>query len=155
MAADGRSHPSTTPQVTEVDVAIVGAGFGGLCMAIKLLEAGNKNFVVLEKAHEVGGTWRDNSYPGAACDVQSHMYSYSFAPKADWTKRYAGWREIQDYILKVTDDYGLRPYIRFGQEVTGAEFQQSGGKWRIETRSGDVIVARHWVLASGPLHEPQ
>lgn len=155
MAADGRSRPSTTARVTEVDVAIVGAGFGGLCMAIKLLEAGNKNFVVLEKANEVGGTWRDNSYPGAACDVQSHMYSYSFAPKADWTKRYAGWREIQDYILKVTDDYGLRPYIRFGQEVTGAEFMQGEGKWRISTRGGDVIVARHWALASGPLHVPQ
>ncbi|SEQ30542.1 Predicted flavoprotein CzcO associated with the cation diffusion facilitator CzcD [Solimonas aquatica] len=143
--------PSTT---IETEVAIVGAGFGGLCMAIKLLEAGRKNFVILEKAMEVGGTWRDNQYPGAACDVQSHMYSYSFAPKADWSQRYPGWREIQDYILDVTKRYGLRPFIRFGQEVTGAEFLQDEGRWKITTRNGDVILARHWVLASGPLHVP-
>ncbi len=151
MAEDGRSGPA----ITYTDVAIVGAGFGGLCMAIKLLEAGNTEFVVLEKGSEVGGTWRDNSYPGAACDVQSHLYSYSFAPKADWSKRYAGWREIQDYILKVTDDFRLRPYIRFGQEVIAAEYVQDEARWHIQTRSGQVIVARHWVLASGPLHVPQ
>lgn len=144
--------PSNT--TIETEVAIVGAGFGGLCMAIKLLEAGRKDFLVLEKAQEVGGTWRDNQYPGAACDVQSHMYSYSFAPKADWSQRYPGWREIQDYILEVTDRYQLRPYIRFGQEVTGAEFLQDEGRWKISTRSGDVILARYWVLASGPLHVP-
>lgn len=143
------------PAVTyEVDVAIVGAGFGGLCMAIKLIEAGRTNFVVLEKASEVGGTWRDNTYPGAACDVQSHLYSYSFAPKTDWTKRYAPWREIQDYILKVTDDYQLRPYIRFNQEVTGAHFYEEEGRWILTTRAGDTILAKHWVLASGPLHVP-
>lgn len=71
--------------IQEVDVAIIGAGFGGLCMAIKLLEAGNRNFIVLEKAADVGGTWRDNAYPGAECDVQSHMYSYSFEGKPDWS----------------------------------------------------------------------
>nr|WP_245585237.1 NAD(P)/FAD-dependent oxidoreductase [Solimonas flava] len=141
-------------RTTETEVAIVGAGFGGLCMAIKLIEAGRKDFVILEKGADVGGTWRDNSYPGAACDVQSHLYSYSFAPKADWTQRYAGWREIQDYILDVTERYRLRPYIRFGQEVSGAHFLQDEGRWRIETRGGDVILARHWVLASGPLHVP-
>ncbi|MDR3417770.1 MAG: NAD(P)/FAD-dependent oxidoreductase [Nevskia sp.] len=146
----GRPSASTT----HVDVAIVGAGFGGLCMAIKLLEAGRGDFVILEKGNEVGGTWRDNTYPGAACDVQSHLYSYSFAPKTDWSKRYAGWREIQDYILKVTDDYRLRPFIRFGQEVVSAQFDQEQGRWIIGTRSGDTIVARHWVLASGPLHVP-
>ena len=95
-------------------MAILGAGFGGLCMGIKLLEAGIRNFVILEKDHEVGGTWRDNTYPGAACDVQSHLYSYSFDGKADWSQRYAGWREIQDYILETTDKHGLRPHIRFG-----------------------------------------
>jgi cation diffusion facilitator CzcD-associated flavoprotein CzcO len=145
-------HPSAS--TTHVDVAIVGAGFGGLCMAIKLLEAGRTNFVVLEKGNEVGGTWRDNSYPGAACDVQSHLYSFSFAPKTDWSKRYAGWREIQDYILKVADDYKLRPYIRFGQEVMGAHFHEGEGRWILNTRSGDTIVAKQWVLASGPLHVP-
>ncbi|MDD3763021.1 MAG: NAD(P)/FAD-dependent oxidoreductase [Nevskiales bacterium] len=151
MAADGHAPTSTL----HTDVAIVGAGFGGLCMGIKLLEEGNTDFLILEKADEVGGTWRDNSYPGAACDVQSHMYSYSFAPKADWSMRYAGWREIQDYILDVTDKYGLRPYIRFGTEVSGAEFLQDEGRWRLSTADGTTIIARHWVLASGPLHVPQ
>jgi cation diffusion facilitator CzcD-associated flavoprotein CzcO len=145
-----------TPPVNirEVDVAIVGAGFGGLCMAIKLIEAGNSNFVILEKANDVGGTWRDNTYPGAACDVQSHLYSLSFAPKSDWTKRYAGWREIQDYILDVTKRYGLRSHIRFGQEVVGAHFNDADGRWTLQTQTGQTLIARSWVLASGPLHIP-
>ncbi|MDI1301173.1 MAG: NAD(P)/FAD-dependent oxidoreductase [bacterium] len=138
----------------EVDVAIIGAGFGGLCMAIKLLEAGNRNFVVLEKAGDVGGTWRDNSYPGAECDVQSHMYSYSFEGKADWSQRYAGWQEIQQYILDTTEKYGLRPYIRFNQEVSGAHFDETTARWTIDTRDGGKLIARHAVLASGPLHVP-
>ena len=145
----GASAPSA-PSVREVEVAIAGAGFGGLCMAIKLLEAGIQDFVVLEKAHDVGGTWRDNTYPGAACDVQSHMYSYSFATQPDWTKRYAPWSEIQQYILKVTEQYGLRPYIQFGQEVVSAVFNEANGRWVIKTASGDTLMARHWVLASGP-----
>ena len=149
----GASAPSA-PSVREVEVAIAGAGFGGLCMAIKLLEAGIQDFVVLEKAHDVGGTWRDNTYPGAACDVQSHMYSYSFATQPDWTKRYAPWSEIQQYILKVTEQYGLRPYIQFGQEVVSAVFNEANGRWVIKTASGDTLMARHWVLASGPLHVP-
>lgn len=148
----GAHIPITMSQ--ELDVVIVGAGFGGLGMAIKLLEQGNRSFVVLEKASEVGGTWRDNTYPGAECDVQSHMYSYSFEGKADWSQRYAGWKEIQQYILDTTDKYGLRPYIRFGQEVTGAHFDADAARWTILTKGGGTIVARHFVLASGPLHVP-
>jgi cation diffusion facilitator CzcD-associated flavoprotein CzcO len=139
----------------DVEVAIVGAGFGGLCMAIKLLERGERRFVVLEKGAEVGGTWRDNSYPGAECDVQSHLYSYSFAGKPDWTQRYAGWREIQDYILEVTRRYRLRPFIRFNQHVNGARFDERSGRWRVTTAAGAAIDARHVVLATGPLHVPQ
>lgn len=142
--------------LTEViDVVIVGSGFGGLGMAIKLKESGRQNFVVLEKDKEVGGTWRDNSYPGSACDVQSHMYSFSFAGKANWSKRYAPWHEIQQYILDTTDQYNLRPHIRFGQEVIAANFDESAGLWTIRTAIGDTFIARHWVLASGPLHVPQ
>ncbi|MDF1822811.1 MAG: NAD(P)/FAD-dependent oxidoreductase [Alcanivoracaceae bacterium] len=143
------------PTTEIVDTVIVGAGFGGLCMAIKLQEAGNTNFVILEKADEVGGTWRDNSYPGCACDVQSHMYSFSFEGKADWSKRYAPWNEIQDYILKTTDKYGIRHYMRYGQEVTGAVFDETSGRWTIKTAAGNTYNCRHWVLASGPLHVPQ
>lgn len=143
------------PTTEIVDTVIVGSGFGGLCMAIKLQEAGHTNFVILEKADEVGGTWRDNSYPGCACDVQSHMYSFSFEGKADWSKRYAPWNEIQDYILKTTDKYGIRHYMRYNQEVTGAVFDEDSGRWTIKTAAGNTYNCRHWVLASGPLHVPQ
>ncbi|HNL81697.1 MAG TPA: NAD(P)/FAD-dependent oxidoreductase, partial [Agitococcus sp.] len=146
------SKVSLPTQTTVVDVAIVGSGFGGLCMAIKLREAGNDNFVILEKGNDVGGTWRDNSYPGAACDVQSHMYSFSFEGKADWSKRYAPWHEIQQYILDTTAKYGICPFIRFNTEVTGAHFDESTGLWTVTTGTGQTVVARHFVLASGPLH---
>jgi cation diffusion facilitator CzcD-associated flavoprotein CzcO len=144
----------TTDNAHEVEVAIVGAGFGGLCMGIRLLEAGIRDFVILEKGHEVGGTWRDNNYPGAACDVQSHFYSYSFAGKPDWSKRYAGWEEIQQYILDVTAKHGLRRWIRFGEEVNSAHFDALSGRWRVGAKSGLAISARHFVLATGPLHVP-
>ena len=137
------------------DVVILGAGFGGLCMAIQMRQQGNDNFVVLEKAGDVGGTWRDNSYPGCACDVQSHMYSFSFEGKSDWTKRYAPWNEIQDYILKTTEKYGIRPFCRFNQEVTAAKFDEATALWTVTTAAGDAFVCRHFVLASGPLHVPQ
>jgi cation diffusion facilitator CzcD-associated flavoprotein CzcO len=138
-----------------VEMVIVGAGFGGLGLAIKLLEAGIRDFVILEKDHEVGGTWRDNTYPGAECDVQSHLYSYSFEGKPDWSQRYAGWQEIQRYILAVTEKYGLRPWIRFGQRVNGAHFDAGTGRWTVKVASGASISARFFVLATGPLHVPQ
>jgi cation diffusion facilitator CzcD-associated flavoprotein CzcO len=137
-----------------LEVAIVGAGFGGLCMAIQLLRQGERRFAILEKGAEVGGTWRDNSYPGAECDVQSHLYSFSFAPKPDWSQRYAGWREIQQYILDTTERCGVRPYIRFGQQVTGLHFDEHAAQWRVMLASGLEIRARHVVLATGPLHVP-
>jgi cation diffusion facilitator CzcD-associated flavoprotein CzcO len=152
--ADSGPAPPAWGAVAAVEVLIVGAGFGGLCMAIKLLEQGERRFVVLEKAAEVGGTWRDNQYPGAECDVQSHLYSYSFAGKADWSQRYAGWREIQQYILDTTERYGLRPWIRFRQQVTGLHFDETTGRWRVLTASGLQYDARHVVLATGPLHVP-
>ena len=147
-SAQAASNPKT------VDVLIIGSGFGGLGMAIKLREAGNDNFVILEKAEEVGGTWRENSYPGAACDVQSHMYSFSFAPKSDWSKRYAGWQEIQQYILDTTAKFGIRPFVRFKREVCGMHFDPAKALWTVDTSAGEQFVARHVVLASGPLHVP-
>ena len=146
--------PQASNVPRHVEVVVVGSGFGGLGMAIQLLKAGREDFVVLEKDREVGGTWRDNTYPGCACDVQSHMYSFSFAPKADWTQRYAPWSEIQQYILDTTEKYGVRPYIEFGQEVNSARFDQSTGRWHIRTAQGLHFIAKYWVLASGPLHFP-
>jgi cation diffusion facilitator CzcD-associated flavoprotein CzcO len=138
----------------KVEVAIVGAGFGGICMATRLLQRGVKSFVILEKEQEIGGTWRDNTYPGAECDVQSHLYSYSFAPKPDWTQRYAGWLEIQQYILDVAQRFGLRPFVRFGQSVNEARFDAGSGCWRLRSAQGMSVTARHVVLATGPLHVP-
>ena len=94
----------------QTQIAIIGAGFGGLAMAIRLLQNNIQDFVILEKANDIGGTWRENQYPGAACDVQSHMYSLSFAPKSDWSKRYAEAAEIFAYIQSLISTYDLKKY---------------------------------------------
>lgn len=153
VQADKTSHPATAFRT--VEMAIVGAGFGGLGMAIRQLQQGNKDFVIIEKGADVGGTWHENHYPGAACDVQSHMYSFSFAPKTDWTQRYAGWQEIHQYIKDVTDDYGLRSHILFNSEVTAAQFDEETAYWDLSLADGSMIKAKFFVLASGPLHVPQ
>ncbi|MBK9522291.1 MAG: NAD(P)/FAD-dependent oxidoreductase [Rhodocyclaceae bacterium] len=148
------AHNKDTSSTPLLDVVIIGAGFGGLCMAIQLRKAGYDNIVILEKAMDVGGTWRENSYPGAACDVQSHLYSFSFAPKTDWTKRYADWDEIQAYILDTTAKFGIRPFIRFGREVAGMRFDEGTAQWTVDTAQGEQYKARHVVMATGPLHVP-
>jgi cation diffusion facilitator CzcD-associated flavoprotein CzcO len=138
---------------SHVDVAIVGAGFGGLGMAIKLREAGREDFVVLERAEDVGGTWEANTYPGCQCDVPSNLYSFSFAPNPDWSHTFAMQPEIWDYLRKVADDYGIRPHIRFGCELVGTEWDEEGGLWRVETSQG-TLTARLLVSAVGGLCEP-
>lgn len=140
--------------VHELEVLIVGAGFGGIGAAIKLLESGEDRILILEKADEVGGTWRENTYPGCACDVQSHLYSYSFAGKADWTKRFAPWDEIQSYIVDCTEKYGLRRYIAHGEEVLSAEYDEALARWTVKTRSGSQYRARFFIMGTGPLHIP-
>lgn len=142
-----------TPRKTTI--AIIGSGFGGLGMAIRLLQTGFNDFMILEKANDVGGTWRENQYPGAACDVQSHMYSFSFEPKHDWSKRYAQSDEIYQYILDVTEKYQLRQHCQFNHEVTGAYYQQDQALWRLDIKDQRPILAQFVVLASGPLHVPQ
>jgi cation diffusion facilitator CzcD-associated flavoprotein CzcO len=136
------------------DVIIVGTGFSGICLAIKLREAGVTDILMLEKADDFGGTWRDNTYPGCACDVQSHLYSYSFEGNANWSKSYAGWSEIQDYILHCVKKYQLRPLARFGHSVAGAHFDEVSGLWHITTDKGESLVSRFFVMATGPLHVP-
>ena len=101
-----------------VDIAVIGAGFGGLGAAIRLRQAGWRDFVVLEAADDVGGTWRDNSYPGCACDVPSHLYSFSFAPNPTWSDTYSGQPEIWDYLRSCVDRFGIRPE---GADVTANE----------------------------------
>ena len=107
-----------------------------------------------QRSDGVGGTWRRNTYPGCECDVPSALYSFSFETKSDWSKRYAPWHEIQQYILDTTHKYNLREKTLFNQEVDSAVFNEAIGKWVIKTMGGETIMARHWVLASGPLHVP-
>ncbi len=138
----------------QVDVAIVGAGFGGLCAAIRLRDSGVQSLVILERSHEVGGTWRDNIYPGCACDVPSHLYSFSFAPNTQWTRPYPQQQEVQDYILRVTEDFALRPLIRFNTDVAAMRWLVDQQCWQIDIEGQLPLMARHVVLATGPLNKP-
>jgi cation diffusion facilitator CzcD-associated flavoprotein CzcO len=143
---------ATTPErVTQV--AIVGTGFAGLAMGAKLKEAGIHDFVLFEKADEVGGTWRDNTYPGAACDVPSHLYSFSFDPNPDWSRSFSPQSEIQAYLVRSVDRLGLRPHICFNHQVLDARWDDQRDLWRIETNQG-VHHARVLVSGMGGLHEP-
>ncbi|MFN8051180.1 MAG: NAD(P)/FAD-dependent oxidoreductase [Acidimicrobiales bacterium] len=123
--------------MTSPRVAILGAGAAGLCVAIKLIEAGVDDVTILEKSDGVGGTWRANTYPGAACDVPSHLYSFSFAPKRDWTRKFAEQPEILRYFEDVCDRYDLRRRIRFHTEVTSARFDDEAGTWTLESVTTD------------------
>jgi cation diffusion facilitator CzcD-associated flavoprotein CzcO len=135
-------------------VVIVGAGFAGLGMAMSLKRAGIHDFVVLERAEEVGGTWRENHYPGAACDVESHLYSYSFEPSPRWTRSFAPQREILEYLIRCSDKYGIRPHIRFGAAVVAARFDEGASAWEIRTADGTRQRARVLVSATGALNRP-
>ncbi|HEX4359349.1 MAG TPA: NAD(P)/FAD-dependent oxidoreductase [Pseudonocardia sp.] len=135
-------------------VVIIGSGFAGLGMAIQLAAQGRDDFLVLEKAATLGGTWRDNTYPGCACDVQSHLYSFSFAPNPDWTRMFARQPEIRAYLEGLADRYRLRDRIRLGVRVTGAEFDADARGWTVHTASGETIECRHVVWGTGALHEP-
>ncbi|MEV5829542.1 NAD(P)/FAD-dependent oxidoreductase [Spirillospora sp. NPDC052242] len=135
------------------NVVIIGSGFGGIGMAIRLGMAGVRDVVILEKAGELGGTWRDNTYPGAACDIPSHLYSFSFEPKTDWTRRFPPQPEILDYLRHCARKYGVLEKIRFGTAVTEARFDEDAALWRISTTGGE-LEARVLVSASGQLNRP-
>ena len=137
-----------------LDAVILGAGFAGLGMAIKLQQAGRDDFVILEKASEIGGTWRDNRYPGCACDVPSHLYSFSFEPYAGWSRLFPTQSEILDYLLRVADRHRLRPKIRFGAEAVEARFDEARNLWHVRTAGGRSFVSRYLVSAMGGLSRP-
>ena len=133
--------------------AIIGAGMAGILSAIKLKEQGLNDFTVFEKADRVGGTWRENTYPGLSCDVPSHLYSYSFAPEPEWSHRYSPGGEIQAYFERIAREQGIVDDVRFGDEVTSCRFVD--GRWCVETAAGhrddvDVVIA-----ATGVLHHPR
>lgn len=141
-------------QATSFDVAIVGAGFSGIAMAAKLRRAGREDFVVFERGGDVGGTWRDNHYPGCACDVPSHVYSFSFAPNPDWSTTYAAQPEIHAYLRRVAAAEGVLPHVRFGCDVVDARWDEGARRWRLRTSQGE-FSARALVSASGPFSEPK
>lgn len=136
-----------------VKVAILGAGLSGICMGIQLRRTQISDFVILEKASFAGGTWRENVYPGIACDVPSHVYSLSFRLNPDWSHNYPSGRELWDYCEKCVDEYGLRPYIRWQTEATSVVFD--GGQWVIQTNNGTSVHAATVVSGMGGLHIPK
>ncbi|MGV9678407.1 flavin-containing monooxygenase [Nocardia sp. NPDC003482] len=138
----------------DVEVAVVGAGFGGIGMGVALREAGVARFVILEEADDLGGVWRDNTYPGCACDVPSHLYSFSFAPYRSTSCRYPAQPEILDYLRGVAREHGLEPHLRFRSRVETAVYQDGAARWEITTRDGARIRADVVVFAAGQLHRP-
>ena len=134
-----------------VDLLIVGAGFSGICMGIRLLEAGMKSFLVIEKSDDLGGTWYENRYPGCACDVPAHLYSFSFERNPGWTRMFASQQEIWQYLKSCVQRYGLASYIRFNTCFHEAAWNESAGQWRISAsdNSLDNLSIRARVLISG------
>jgi cation diffusion facilitator CzcD-associated flavoprotein CzcO len=149
--------PAATPAApylpAHTRVAIIGSGFGGLGAGIRLRENGITDFVILERATSVGGTWRDNTYPGCACDVPSHLYSFSFAPNPLWSRSFSRQPEIRAYLEDVADRYALRLHLRFATEVTGARWDSGNMRWEVQTSRG-ALTADVLISAAGPLTDP-
>lgn len=143
----------STSSIPHNQVAIVGTGFGGIATAIRLRKAGFDDFVLLDRAGDVGGVWRDNDYPGAAVDIQSQLYSLSFAPNPNWHHVYAQQPELLSYLNNVTDEFGLRPHLMLNCPVERLDWDPAEQLWRLETASGRR-TATHVVLATGALADP-
>ncbi len=139
---------------TSLHTIIIGSGFAGIGMAISLKKAGLGDFLILEKQNDVGGVWRDNTYPGAACDVPSHLYSFSFEPNPNWSRVFAPQAEIHQYLKHCAEKYGLLPSIRFGCEVAQARYHEERALWTVTLTSGQVLQARFVVTAAGQLSRP-
>lgn len=137
-----------------IRIAIIGAGHSGICMGMQLKRAGIHDFVILEKAASLGGTWRDNTYPGASCDAPSFLYSFSFAQKTDWSRRFAWQSELLGYSVECAIRSGLLPHMRFRAEVTTASYDETRAAWRIELANGESIEAQFLVTGVGQLHRP-
>ncbi len=123
-------------------------------MGIQLKKAGITSFTILEKSERIGGTWHENQYPGAACDVPSHFYCFSFEPNPEWSRKFSPQPEIREYLQRTAEKYGIVPHIRFGSEVAGASFDERGGKWRVRTKAGEEIVADVLISGAGQLNRP-
>jgi cation diffusion facilitator CzcD-associated flavoprotein CzcO len=152
MSTNAESAQSGAMQRKPLRFAIIGAGMSGILSGIKLKEAGYDDYVIYEKADRLGGTWRENTYAGVACDVPSHLYSYDFAPNPNWSHRFSPGAEIQAYFEKVASDYGVEKRIRFDEEVTQCEFKD--GRWHLRTSKGSSDEVDFVIAATGVLHHP-
>lgn len=139
----------------DIEIAIIGTGFSGICMAIKLLEAGESSFALFEKSDRIGGTWRDNRYPGAACDIPSALYSFSFEQNPKWSHRYGRQSEILEYLEHCADKFGITSRIRFNQEIRSARYDAATGLWSIVTGNGGTLRARFLISGTGQLNRPK
>ena len=136
-------------------VVVLGAGMSGICMGVQLKRAGIESFTIVERSAGVGGTWWDNVYPGAQCDVRSHLYSFSFELKSDWTRVFAPGAEIQAYAEHCVDKYGLRPHLRLGTRIVAARFDAPQNLWRLTTERGEPLEAQVFICSVGPLSRPR
>ncbi len=143
---------AATQPLRSPSVVVIGAGMTGILLTIKLREAGVTNLTVLEKADRIGGTWRENTYPGVACDIPAHMYTYSFEPNPEWSHRFAHGDEIQEYFERVARKYGVNDVISFNEAVTSCVYGQ--GQWTVKTSKGRSIVADFVINSTGILHHP-
>lgn len=138
-----------------LEIAIIGAGISGMCMAINLKKAGITSFKIFEKSDSLGGTWHYNTYPGCGCDVPSFLYSFSFEMKNDWTLNFTKQPEILQYLEDCADKYGIREYIQFNTAITGAFFKPTENNWHIDTASGETFKAKVLISACGQLNQPK
>ena len=136
-------------------ITIIGSGVGGMCMAMQLLRHGKNNFTILEKADDIGGTWRDNEYPGCACDVPSHFYSYSFETRGHWSRVFPPREEIHAYLSELADKYRLRKKTRFNAELESAAFDKKTQKWTLTLVNGETLESDIVVTALGQLNRPK
>lgn len=156
LASFAHAHlPHVVDGVSDHEVVILGAGMSGLCMAMQLQRTGQHDFVLLEKQPGLGGTWWDNTYPGAHVDVPSPIYAFSFAPNPVWTRRFAGAREIQAYMQQLAERHGLTERIRFNTRLAEARFDEAAGRWHFTTEDGRRLRARFFVCSTGPLNQPR
>ncbi|MFC8042757.1 flavin-containing monooxygenase [Nocardia sp. NPDC057353] len=140
--------------MTSPSIIVIGAGFAGLGLAMELRRAGLENFTILERAADLGGVWRENTYPGAACDVPSPLYSWSYEPRTDWPRRFSEQRDIHEYMRGVAKKHDLARFIRFGTEVTDAEYDEQTARWTVRTAAGDRLEADVLIPAVGQLSRP-
>ena len=149
-----KSSKPNAVKAVDHQVVVIGAGFSGINAGIELKRQGIDDFLIVERANDVGGTWRDNTYPGCACDVPSHLYSYSFEQNPDWSNSYSGSHEIYQYIRRCAAKYGLHPHLRFGTGIRESAFDERSGIWTLTTEAGETLTARAVISAVGGLVDP-